>query len=299
MIDVKQLPRIQGEYRQNYALSHLTWFKVGGPAEIFCKPKDIDDLIFLLKEIDKNIQIGIIGAGSNMIVRDGGIDGIVLKLGRGFTNMEMLDDYRIKVGAGALNFNVAQFCFENKIAGFEFMVGIPGTIGGGLAMNAGAYGAEFKDLLEEATCIDMDGNKKVLKNKDFGFGYRHNSLNEPLIFVDATFNYKLGDPASIRAAMDKITSERKLTQPIAQKTGGSTFANPENHKAWELIDKAGLRGHRMGGAMVSPLHCNFMINEDNASAKDLEDLGDFVRDKVAKETGIELKWEIKRIGNKA
>jgi UDP-N-acetylmuramate dehydrogenase len=299
MIDANRLPQIRGEYRQNHALSNSTWFKVGGPPDIFCKPKDVQDLMFFLKGIDKNIKINILGAGSNVIIRDKGVEGIVLKLGRNFTNMEVIDEGKIKIGAGSLNFNAAQFCLENKITGLEFLVGIPGTIGGGIAMNAGAYGSEFKDILEEVTCVDMKGNKRIIKKEDFGFGYRHNSLKKQMVFVEAIFQYKIGDPKTIKEKMDKITSERKLTQPVAQKTGGSTFANPANHKAWELIDKVGLRGHKMGGAMVSPMHCNFMINENNASAKDLEDLGDFVRDKVAKETGIELKWEIKRIGKKS
>lgn len=298
MIDIEALPKVNGEYRQNYTLSHLTWFKVGGPADVFFKPSDKNDLKTFLKEIDPKYQINIMGAGSNMIIRDGGVEGIMIKLGRNFTNIELIDDDKIKVGAGCLNYNLAQFCLENKICGFEFLVGIPGTIGGGISMNAGAYGTEFKDILQEVTCIDLNGNEKKLSCEEFGFGYRHNRLSEQMFFVEAIFKFSHGDPKEIREKMEEISSQRKFTQPISQKTGGSTFANPENHKAWELVDKVGLRGHKVGGAIISPLHCNFMINENNATATDLEGLGDFVREKVKKETGIELKWEIKRIGRK-
>ena len=293
------LPEIAGEYKEDYSLSHLTWFKVGGPARILFKPKDVDDLCYFLQNYKGYLPIHVLGAGSNTIIRDGGYDGIVIKLARNFTNIEILENNKIKVGAGALNFNVANFCIQNSLKGFEFLVGIPGTIGGGVAINAGSYGSEFKDILDEVVCVDRKGNKRVLKCKDFGFGYRHHSLEEDMIFVEAIFNYEKGDMEEIKSRMDEITSERQKTQPVNQKTGGSTFANSEGKKSWQLIDEANLRGHQIGGAQISPLHCNFMINTGDATAKDLEDLGELARSRVKEIHGVDLKWEIKRIGNKA
>lgn len=294
-----KLPEVRGEYKLDYNLSHLTWFKVGGPAKILFKPKDIDDLCHFLSNYKGDLPIHILGAGSNTIIRDGGYEGVVIKLGRNFTEIDILDGNKIRIGAGCLNFNAANFCMQNSIKGFEFLIGIPGTIGGGIAMNAGSYGTEFKDILEEVTCIDKDGNKHIIKCADFGFGYRHNSLKEEMIFVDATFHFEKGNMEEIKTRMNEITSERQKTQPINQKTGGSTFANPEGHSAWKLVDDAGLRGHQIGGAQFSPLHCNFMINTGEASAKDLEDLGELARSKILAKSGIDLKWEIKRIGTKA
>ena len=293
------LPDIHGEYRKDYNLSHLTWFKVGGTAKILYKPKDIDDLCSFLANYNGDLPIHVLGAGSNTIIRDGGIEGIVVKLGRHFTDIEASEDGRLKVGAGALNSSLANYCHQNSIEGFEFLIGIPGTIGGGVAMNAGSYGQEFKDIIDEVICIDRKGNRKTLKSSEFGFGYRHNSLKEDLIFVEAIFKYQAGNKDEIKNKMDKITSDRQESQPINQKTSGSTFANPEGKKAWELIDEAGMRGHIIGGAQISPMHCNFMINTGNASAADLENLGEFVRKKVLEKSGIDLKWEIKRIGNRA
>lgn len=292
------LPEIHGEYKPDYSLSHLTWFKVGGPAKILFKPKDIDDLCYFLANYKGDLPLHTLGAGSNTIIRDGGYEGIIIKLGRNFTNIDILDNNRIQIGAGCLNFNAANFCKENSIKGFEFLVGIPGTIGGGIAMNAGSYGTEFKDILETVTCIDKKGNKKILKCQDFGFGYRHNSLKEDLIFVDATFKFEKGNMEEIKSRMEDITSERQKTQPVTQKTGGSTFANPEGKSAWKLVDEVGLRGYKIGGAQFSPLHCNFMINIGDATAKDLEDLGELAKARILEKFNINLKWEIKRIGIK-
>jgi UDP-N-acetylmuramate dehydrogenase len=289
------LPEIRGEYRKNFALAPLTWFKVGGPAEILYKPADRDDLSHFLANLAPNIPVFVIGAGSNLIVRDGGVNGIVIKLGKGFTDINQKDN-KIVVGAGALNYSLAQYAVQNSITGFEFLVGIPGTIGGGIAMNAGSYGCEFKDILESVTLLDRTGKKHILSVAEVGFGYRHNSLKEWSIFVEATFKYEKGNSIAIKQAMDQITSQRQLTQPVNQKTGGSTFANPKGHKAWEIIDKSNLRGYTVGGAQISPLHCNFMINIGDATASDLESLGEIVRTKVLEDSGIELNWEIKRIG---
>jgi len=292
------LPDISGEYRFNYNLSSLTWFKVGGPATILFKPKDLEDLCHFLQNYKGNLPIHVLGAGSNTIIRDGGFDGIIIKLGRNFTNIEILENSRLLVGAGALNFNVANFCCENSIKNLEFLVGIPGTIGGGIAMNAGSYGQEFKDILLEVKAVDLSGQIQVLECKDFGFGYRKNSLNEQLIFIEAIFKAQSGIREEIKQSMNQITSERQKTQPINQKTGGSTFANPDNAKAWKLIDAQGLRGHKIGGAQISPLHCNFLVNTGDALSKDLEELGNLALQKVFENTGIELVWEIKIIGKK-
>lgn len=294
----EDLPQILGEYKRDYNLSHLTWFKVGGNAKILFKPQDTYDLSNFLKNYHGSLPMHVLGAGSNTIIRDGGYDGIIIKLGRNFTNIEIIDDSRIRVGAGALNFNVANFCMQNSIKDLEFLIGIPGTIGGGIAMNAGSYGSEFKDVIDEVTCIDMKGNIRHIEAEDFGFGYRHNSLKEEMIFVEAIFKTSKGESSEIKARMEEISNERQKTQPINQKTGGSSFANPEGQKAWKLIDAVGLRGHKIGGAMFSELHCNFMINTGNAKAKDLEDLGELARSKIAERYGIDLKWEIKRIGKK-
>lgn len=292
------LPKIRGEYRFDYNLAHLTWFKVGGRAKVFFKPEDIDDLVFFLQNYDGKMPIHTLGAGSNTIIRDNGFDGIIIKLTRQFTEIEILDGNRIKAGSGTLNFNLANFCLQNSIKGFEFLIGIPGSIGGGIAMNAGSYGVEFKDILLEATCVNLQGKIKHIKLDEFGFGYRCHNIKEDLIFLEATFHYKRGEQSQIKHRMDEITNQRKKTQPTNQKTGGSTFANPTEKKAWQLIENAGLRGHKIGGACFSSLHCNFMINDGNAKASDLENLGELARKKVKDQTGFNLSWEIKIIGKK-
>jgi UDP-N-acetylmuramate dehydrogenase len=288
--------KILGEIRYNYNLSHLTWLKVGGPADILFKPYNDQDLSNFLID-HPNLPLTILGAGSNLIIRDGGIDGIVIKLGRNFTEIEIKDDL-LSVGAGCLNYNLAQFCKVNGIKGFEFLIGIPGTVGGGIAMNAGCYGSEFKDIVISIDAIDSLGNFCTITNKDIGFVYRGNSLNQNLIVTKVNFYINKSDPQEISKIMDHISALRKSSQPISESTGGSTFANPPGHKAWELIDQAGLRGYRIGNASMSDIHCNFMINNGNATAHDMEALGEFVIEKVLKETGIMLKWEIKIIGRK-
>lgn len=287
---------IRGKIRENYNLSHLTWFKVGGEADIFFNPKDIDDLVAFLKILDGNVPVTILGAGSNIMIRDGGVEGAVIKLGQGFADITFDKKRNIVVGAGCLNFNLAKFAEASSIEGLEFLVGIPGTIGGGIAMNAGAYEREFKDVIISVQAVDFFGNRFEFINEDIGFSYRNNSLPDNLIFVTATIAAPVGYGYDITKKMKQISAKREETQPIREKTGGSTFANPEGYKAWQLIDQVGLRGKRIGEAGISEKHCNFMINHSNATAKDMEDLGEFVRSKVKEKTDIDLHWEIKRIG---
>jgi UDP-N-acetylmuramate dehydrogenase len=291
-----KLPKIRGKYKENYNLAHLTWFKVGGAADLLYKPADEDDLVDFLKENNGELPVTVIGAGSNIIIRDGGIEGVVVKLGSGFTEIEILPDGNFLVGAGCLNFNLAKFALANSIKGFEFLVGIPGTVGGGVAMNAGSYSSEFKDIVHSVYAIDRLGEKMQIPLKDIGFGYRKNSLPIDLIYTKVLFLAEKGDDDEISSKMQDISKKRAETQPITEKTGGSTFANPEGKKAWELIDAAGLRGARIGGAFMSEKHCNFMINQGDATANDMEKLGELVRQKVKEHSLVELKWEIKRIG---
>lgn len=289
---------VKGQIKENYSLNHLTWFKVGGLAQIFFKPKDAEDLKSMLEQNACKLPVTVLGAGSNTIIRDGGIDGVVIKLGRGFTDIQLFDN-KIKVGASCLNLNLAKFCLNNSIKGFEFLVGIPGTIGGGVVMNAGAYACEFKDILSSIEVMTHAGKIFDVDAKDIEFRYRSANLPSDYIILSATFKASKGDLQTINALMDEINSKRSNTQPIKEKTGGSTFANPYNGKAWELIDKAGLRGYRIGGASMSEIHCNFMINDGSASARDLEQLGDFVKAQVFKNSAVALEWEIKRIGKYA
>ncbi len=293
------LPKVRGKYKLNYNIAHLTWFRVGGNADILFKPEDSEDLAYFLKEKDAKLEVMVLGAGSNIIIRDGGVQGVVVKLGRSFTEIEELPDGTFAVGAGCLNYNLAKFAATKSIQGFEFLVGIPGTIGGGVAMNAGAYGSEFKDIVISVEAIDKSGNYRNFSCDEIGFSYRKNSLSKDLIFTKVIFKCKPGTFSDIQAKMDEINRKRSETQPITEKTGGSTFANPVEYKAWELIDEAGLRGYSIGGASMSQKHCNFIINNGTASASDMEKLGEFVRKKVKQVSGIELNWEIKRVGKDA
>lgn len=287
---------IRGVYKLNYNLAHLTWFKVGGDADVLFKPEDTEDLSEFLKQNASILPVTVIGAGSNIIIRDKGVEGIVVKLGRNFTDIELLADGALSVGAACLNFNLAKFVQSHSIKGFEFLVGIPGTIGGGVAMNAGAYGNEFKDIVMSIQALDKAGNVHDISSKDIGFTYRNNSLSKNLIITKVIFKAQAGDKASIKERMNEINKNRLATQPITEKTGGSTFANPEGHKAWELINAAGMANKIIGGAYISSKHCNFMINNGDATASDIEKLGEFVRTAVKNHSGIELQWEIKRIG---
>lgn len=292
---IARLPAVRGRLSADAGLAEITWFRVGGPAEAMFRPADRDDLIAFLKNKPKDVTVTVLGVGSNTLVRDGGIDGVVLRLGRGFVEIEAEGD-EIIAGAGALDVNVAQTAQMHGIAGLEFLRGIPGTIGGGLRMNAGAYGAEMRDVVLEASAIDPQGRIHRLLPDDLKFGYRFCGVPADWIFLAARLKGRPGDRTEIGARMAEIQKSRETTQPIKPATGGSTFANPPGAKAWELIDAAGCRGLVMGDAQVSEQHCNFLINRGEATAADLETLGETVRRRVKEQSGIELHWEIRRVG---
>lgn len=294
---IARLPAVRGRLSAAAPLADITWFRVGGPAEAMFRPADRDDLVAFLKTKPADVPVTVLGVGSNTLVRDGGINGVVVRLGRGFVEIDAEADDEILAGAGALDVNVAQTAQMHGIAGLEFLRGIPGTVGGGLRMNAGAYGTEFKDVLVWAEAIDPAGNLHRLSPAEMGFSYRHCDVPDDWIFVAARLKGRPGDKAEIQARMDEIQAAREGSQPIRSRTGGSTFANPEGHKAWQLIDAAGCRGLVVGDAQVSEQHCNFLINRGNATAADLETLGETVREKVKASSGVSLRWEIKRIGN--
>ena len=292
---IDRLPPVRGRLTEDAPLAPITWFRVGGAAEIMFRPADIDDLAQILAAKPADVPVTVIGLASNLLVRDGGVKGVVVRLGRGFVEIRA-EGAEIKAGAGALDLNVALTAQQAGIAGLEFLSGIPGTVGGGLRMNAGAYGSEFKDVLREATALDGQGGRHVLATEALGLSYRHCGVPEEWIFVAARFAGSEGDPASIGKRMAEIQAARESSQPIRARTGGSTFANPPGHKAWELIDRAGCRGLTIGGAQVSEKHANFLINTGDASAADLEALGEEVRRRVRETSGVELRWEIRRIG---
>lgn len=293
---IARLPAVRGRLSAQAGLAEITWFRVGGPADVMFRPADRDDLIAFLKNKPADVPVTVLGVGSNTLVRDGGIDGVVIRLGRDFASITACDNNEIEAGAGALDVNVAQTAQMHGIAGLEFLRGIPGTVGGGLRMNAGAYGTEFKDVLVWAEAVDMQGNLHRLSPAEMKFGYRHCGVPEDWIFLSCRLKGRPGDKAQIQARMDEIQVVREGSQPIRSRTGGSTFANPEGHKAWQLIDAAGCRGLVIGDAQVSEQHCNFLINRGSATAADLETLGETVRRRVKDSSGIELRWEIKRIG---
>ncbi|MBI1250832.1 MAG: UDP-N-acetylmuramate dehydrogenase [Alphaproteobacteria bacterium] len=288
---------VRGDLTEQAALAPFTWFRVGGPADALFIPADRDDLSALLKATPGDTPILPLGVGSNVIIRDGGVEGVVIRLaGRAWAQIEVLDGARIKAGAGALDSIVAKAAAKAGLGGLEFFVGVPGTIGGALTMNAGCYGRETKDVLVEATAMTREGEIVVLSNKDFGFTYRKNALEPGLIFLDATFQGVPEEADDVATMMAEITAQRENSQPIREKTGGSTFKNPPGHSAWKLIDEAGMRGARRGAAQVSEKHCNFLINTGAATAADIEGLGEDVRAAVKQHAGVDLHWEIKRIG---
>lgn len=290
-----RLPNVRGRYLFNVPLAPITWFRVGGLAQLTFKPADIQDLCFFLQNRPGDLPFHVMGVGSNLLVRDGGIEGVVVRLGQGFTNM-YVNETTIDVGAGVLDRNVSSLSCEAEISGFEFLCGIPGTIGGALRMNAGAYGADISQILVYALVVDPKGKLHRLTPQDLGLSYRHCDLPKDWIFVGARLKGDVGRAQDIQDKISSFLAERERTQPVKLRTGGSTFANPEGTKAWELIEKAGCRGLKKGGAMMSELHCNFMINTGTATASDLEALGEEVRQRVLAATGIELKWEIERMG---
>lgn len=289
------LPPARGTYTENAPLKDLVWFRAGGNAEILFRPADADDLATFLAAKNTDTRISVIGVGSNLLVRDGGIPGVVVRLPGAFGKIAV-EGKRIRAGAAALDAAVARQAAEAGIAGLEFLRGIPGTIGGALRMNAGCYGREIRDIFVEATAIDGRGNRHVLKAADMGFVYRKSQVPEDFIFVEALFEGEAGDVAEIKARMNALVEQRESTQPVKSRTGGSTFKNPPGHKSWQLIDEAGCRGLVRGGAQVSEKHCNFLINTGDATAADIESLGEEVRARVKAKSGIDLEWEIKRVG---
>jgi UDP-N-acetylmuramate dehydrogenase len=289
------LSPVRGTYTYDAPLKDLVWFRAGGPAEILFRPADADDLATFLAVKPAELRVTIIGVGSNLLIRDGGIPGVVIRLPASFGKISV-EGKRVRAGAAALDAAVARAAADGGIAGLEFLRGVPGTIGGALKMNAGCYGREIKDIFVEATAIDGDGNKRVLSAAEMGFVYRKSSAPDDLIFVEARFEGTQDDPAAVKARMEALLAQREETQPVKSKTGGSTFKNPPGHKAWELIDQAGCRGLRHGGAQVSEKHANFLINTGVATAADIEALGEEVRARVKTRFGIELEWEIKRVG---
>jgi UDP-N-acetylmuramate dehydrogenase len=291
------LPELRGRLKAEASLKDLTWFRAGGPAEVLYSPADEADLAYFLKAAPDNIPITVIGLGSNLLVRDGGIEGVVIRLGRGFGEIKIEDGHRLRVGAAVPDVKVARAAADAGIAGLSFYRGIPGCVGGALRMNGGAHGRETREVLVEARAVDRGGKVHVLPVDTLGYAYRHCSAPEDFIFTEALFQGEPGEPAKILAEMDDIAAYREEVQPIKSRTGGSTFKNPPGKKAWQLIDAAGCRGLSVGDAKVSVMHCNFLINEGNASGADLETLGETVRARVKEKSGIELEWEIKRLGN--
>jgi UDP-N-acetylmuramate dehydrogenase len=291
----KTMPELRGRVLANQSLAELTWFRVGGPAQLLFMPDDESDLSYFLAHLPDDVPVTVIGLGSNLIVRDGGVSGAVVRLGRGFNEIA-IDGTRIRAGAAVPDVKVARAAQEAGIAGLSFMRGIPGAVGGALRMNGGAYGRETKDALVEARAVDRRGRIHVLGNADMHYSYRHCGAPEDYIFTAATFAGEPGDPRAIAAEMEEITTSREQTQPVKSRTGGSTFKNPPGGKAWQLIDGAGCRGLKRGDAQVSEMHCNFLINLGGATAADIEALGEAVRRKVEDQSGVTLEWEIKRIG---
>jgi UDP-N-acetylmuramate dehydrogenase len=302
-----RLPVVRGRLTPMRSLADLTWFRVGGPAEVLFQPADVEDLSAFLAACPADVPVTPVGVGSNLLIRDGGVPGVVVRLGRGF-NAITVEGARVTAGAAALDAKVAVTAASAGIAGLEFMRGVPGTIGGALAMNAGCYGDEVKDVLIEAHAIDRQGRRRVIPADEMGFSYRNATVAEELVFVGAVFEGRPDAADTVTARMAVLLAKREAAQPIRERTGGSTFRNPagfsstgrdgdsDELKAWKLIDEAGCRGLRVGGAQVSEKHCNFLINTGSASATDLEELGETVRARVKSRFGIDLHWEIRRIG---
>ena len=292
---IDRLPSVRGRLSEDAPLAQVTWFRVGGPAEVLFRPADHDDLAAFLAACPAEVPITVIGVASNLLIRDGGVRGVVIRLGREFAGIRVAGS-EVVAGAAAVDVNVARVAAGAGLTGLEFFVGIPGTIGGALRMNAGAYGTETKDVLVAAKAADQRGKPHWLTPDDMDLSYRHCGVPENWIFTEARFAAEPGDKAAIAARMQAISEARSDTQPVRSRTGGSTFANPEGLKAWELIDKVGGRGLRIGGAQVSEKHCNFLINTGEATATELEALGEELRRRVRQRFGIELRWEIRVIG---
>jgi UDP-N-acetylmuramate dehydrogenase len=299
---VSRLPPVRGKYIEAAPLADVTWLRVGGPAEVLYLPADESDLARFLAETPDEIPVHVLGAGSNTLVRDGGVPGVVIRLAGAFAKTEALGENRLRAGAGALDKMVAKAAAKAGIAGLEYLVGVPGTIGGALRMNAGCYDQETADVVVEIVALDRAGRRIIAKPDELAYGYRHCGAPADWIFVEAVLQGTADEPAAILERMNTITARRETTQPIREKTSGSTFANPDApgtpdaRKTWQLIDQAGGRGLRIGGASFSEQHCNFLINDGSATAADLEDLGEEVRMRVKQKSGVDLRWEVKRIG---
>ena len=296
-----RLPEVRGTLLKNVELGPFTWFRVGGPAQVLFMPADEADLALFLPRVPEDIPVQVLGVASNTLVRDGGVPGITIRLGSAFTKIEILEDDHICAGVACLDTALAKRAAKTGKAGLEFYTGIPGTVGGALCMNAGCYGSETKDVLTEAVALDRCGRRRIMPVEEFGYTYRHADIPGDLVFTEAVFRTERDIPENIQARMRAISRTREKSQPIREKTGGSTFKNPDpaisgGRGAWQVIDAAGGRGFRVGGAQMSEKHCNFMINTGNASASDLENLGETIRKKVRTSENIELEWEIRRIG---
>lgn len=290
------MPDLRGRLLANESLAPLTWFRVGGPAQLLFTPADEDDLAYFLSKLPQEIPVYTVGVGSNLIVRDGGVPGVVVRLSpRGFGETKAEGD-TVRAGTAALDKRVAEAAAAANIGGLEFYFGIPGSIGGALRMNAGANGGETKDVLVEARGVTRAGEKVTFSNADMKFVYRNSGVDTSIIFTSALYRGQITEPEKIRVRMAEVQNHRETAQPIREKTGGSTFKNPPGHSAWKLVDAAGMRGFRVGGAQVSEMHCNFLINTGDATGHDIETLGETVRARVKENSGVELQWEIKRIG---
>ena len=295
---LKQLmPDLRGRMFANQDMSGLTWFRVGGLAQVMFAPDDEEDLCYFLKLLPKEVPLTLVGVGSNLIVRDGGLQGVVIRMThKGFGHIELENETMLRAGTATLDKKLADFAAHSHLAGLEFYHGIPGSIGGALRMNAGANGGETKDVLVEARGVNRAGDVKVFKSFQMGFSYRHCDIGDDIIFTSALFKGEKDEPEAIAERMNAVKLHRETVQPIREKTGGSTFKNPKGHSAWRLIDDAGCRGLKIGGAQVSDMHCNFLINTGDATAADIELLGETVRARVKQHCGVELIWEIKRVG---
>jgi len=293
---IDRLPAVRGEMTADASLAEYTWFRVGGPADALFQPADQDDLIDFLAAKPADVPVTVIGVGSNLLVRDGGVRGVVIRLGRPFAKIERAGEQSLRVGAGAIDPAVSAFARDLGLAGLEFLTGVPGTIGGALRMNAGAYGGDMQQITVSATLLTPAGEIRDLTAEEIGFSYRHTEVPEDWVFIEAVLRGHAGDTAAIAAKMAEIRASREDSQPLRTRTGGSTFANPPGNSAWKLVDEAGCRGLKVGGAQVSEKHCNFLLNLGDATAADIENLGEEVRARVKAKSGIELRWEIRRIG---
>ena len=298
-MSVATLPQVAGKLTPGAPLAPLVWFKSGGPAEWLFEPKDVADLQSFLRDLDPQTPVMSLGLGSNLIVRDGGVVGVVVRLGKAFAKVEPAGDLVLNCGGGASGILVSSVARDNGIASLEFLRSIPGTVGGFVRMNGGAYGGEVKDILIDCDVVMRDGELATLSVGELQYSYRHSELPDGAIVVSARFRGIQGEPRAIQAEMDRISASREASQPLRSKTGGSTFKNPEGHKAWQLVDEAGCRGLQIGGAQVSEKHTNFIINTGDATSADIEALGDEVRARVKAKSGIELHWEIQRVGRAA